>query len=105
MKEESKIEYKRRENEAKKYEPNRMARRHILAVWFVWKAASSSILFVRHRVSSAFQAELPIGIGSYIGEKKEKKSRLCVVPPKNPKSFYGGKSRREDEIGRKVRFL
>jgi hypothetical protein len=74
-----------------------------LAVWYIWKAVSSSILFVRYHVSSAFQAELPIRIGSNIGEKKETKPRLSVVPPKNPKSFYnGGKSRREDEIGRKV---
>lgn len=76
-----------------------------MAVWFIWKAAFSSVLFVRHRVSTAFQTELPIGIGSYIGEKEEPKSRLCAVPPKNPKSIYGGKSRREDEIGRKVSFL
>jgi hypothetical protein len=73
-----------------------------LAVWYIWKAVSSSIFFVRYHVSSAFQAELPIGIGINIGEKKDTKS-LSVVPPKNPKSFYnGGKSRREDEIGRKV---
>ncbi len=77
-----------------------------MAVWFFWKTATTSIFLINCSISHAFHTDIPIGIGSSCSSRgEERKAITCLasVPPKNPKSFYNsGKSRREDEIGRKV---